>query len=91
MTITSSAELEAILDTVGNSPAYTLKGAHDLMQRYLVNCKLEPTKYNIDKIVREAFSRIEPREVSEDDYAPGLYLTATTEALGQIIDKAKKH
>jgi hypothetical protein len=91
MTITSSAELEAILDTVGNSPAYTLKGAHDLMQRYLVNCKLEPTKYNIDKIVGEAFSRFEPREVSEDDYAPGLYLTATTEALGQIIDKAKKH
>ena len=91
MTITSSAELEAILDTVGNSPAYTLKGAHDLMQRYLVNCKLEPTKYNIDKIVREAFSRFEPREVSEDDYAPGLYLTGTTEALGQIIDKAKKH
>ena len=90
MTITSSAELEAILDTVGNSPVYTLKEAHDLMQRHLANCKLEPTKYDIDKIVGAAFSRFEPREVSEDDYAPGFYLTATTEALGQIIDRAKK-
>lgn len=91
MTITSSAELEAILDTVGNSPAYSLKEAHELMHRYLVNCKLEPTRYNIDKIVGAAFSRFEPREITEDDYAPGFYLTATTETLGQIIDQAKKH